>query len=254
MSLEAKSKAKATAETGFWDLTKILVEAIVIAFLLRIFLYQPFTIPTGSMERTLLVGDFLFVSKLSYGYSRYSFPYGVNLFSGRIFAGTPERGDVVVFKLPSDNSTDYIKRVIGLPGDEIRVQDGVVYINGTAVPRRFTGDVATYPGEGYSPKIPSYEETLPNGKKYTVLDADPHGSYDDAGPYNVPEGHYFMMGDNRDNSYDSRARDKVGFVPYENLVGRADIVMFSKRDYGHWTMPWSWPFDIRWSRFFTLVH
>lgn len=250
MSLETKSKA--TSETGVWDLTKILIEAIVIAFLLRIFLYQPFTIPSGSMERTLLVGDFLFVSKLSYGYSRYSFPYGVNLFSGRLFGSEPKRGDVVVFKLPADNSTDYIKRVIGLPGDEIRVQDGVVYINGTAVPRRYTGDVATYPGD-YSLKIPSYEETLPNGVKYTVLDADPHGSFDNVGPYKVPEGHFFMMGDNRDNSYDSRARDRVGYVPYENLVGRADIVLFSKRDYGHWTWPWSWPFDIRWKRFFTLV-
>jgi signal peptidase I len=251
MSLETKSKA--SSETGVWDLVKILIEAFVIAFLLRIFLYQPFTIPSGSMERTLLVGDFLFVSKLSYGYSRYSFPYGVNLFSGRIFASEPERGDVVVFKLPTDNSTDYIKRVIGLPGDEIRVQQGQVYINGTAVPRDYIGDFATYPGEGYAMKVPSYQETLPNGVKYTVLDSDSHGSFDNVGPYKVPDGHYFMMGDNRDNSYDSRARDKVGFVPYENLVGRADIVLFSKRDYGHWTWPWNWPFDIRWKRFFTLV-
>ncbi len=251
MSLESKSKA--SSEGGLWDLTKILIEAIVIAFLLRIFLYQPFTIPSGSMERTLLIGDFLFVSKLSYGYSRYSFPYGVNLFSGRIFGSQPERGDVVVFKLPTDNSTDYIKRVVGLPGDEISVQDGVVYINGDAVPRRYLGDFATYPGEGYSPTIPAYEETLPNGVKYTVLDADSRGSFDNVGPYKVPKDHFFMMGDNRDNSYDSRARDKVGFVPYENLVGRADIVLFSKRDYGHWTPPWEWPFDIRWNRFFTIV-
>ncbi len=251
MSLETKSKAG--SETGVWDLVKILMEAFVIAFLLRIFVYQPFTIPSGSMERTLLVGDFLFVSKMSYGYSRYSFPYGVNLFSDRIWGSEPKRGDVAVFKLPTDNSTDYIKRVVGLPGDEIRVQQGQVYINGTAVQRRYIGDFATYPGEGFPSKIPAYEETLPNGVKYTVLDSDPNGSFDNVGPYKVPEGHYFMMGDNRDNSYDSRARDKVGFVPYENLVGRADIVLFSKRDYGHWTWPWDWPFDIRWKRFFTLV-
>jgi signal peptidase I len=252
MSLGMKSKA--SSEAGVFDLVKILIEAFVIAFLLRIFLYQPFTIPSSSMERTLLIGDFLFVSKLSYGYSRYSLPYGINVFSGRIFGSEPERGDVAVFKLPADNSTDYIKRVIGLPGDEIRVQQGQVYINGTAVPREYIGDLPTYPGEGYQQqKVPAYQETLPNGKKYTVLDSNPHGSFDNTGVYKVPAGHYFMMGDNRDNSYDSRASDKVGFVPYENLVGRADIVFFSKRDYGHWTWPWEWPFDIRWTRFFTLV-
>jgi len=252
MSLGTKSKA--SGESGVWDLAKILIEAFFIAFLLRIFLYQPFTIPSGSMERTLLIGDFLFVSKMSYGYSRYSLPYGVNLFSGRIFGSEPKRGDVAVFKLPSDNSTDYIKRVIGLPGDEIRVQEGQVLINGTPVPRRYIGDLPTYPGEGFAERIRAYEETLPNGVTYTVLDQNPQGSFDNVGPYKVPEGHYFMMGDNRDNSYDSRARDKVGFVPYENLVGRADIVLFSKRTYGEsWTWPWEWPFDIRWKRFFTLV-
>lgn len=256
MSLETESEKR--PDSGWWETLKIIVQALAIALVVRVFFYQPFNIPSGSMKSTLLVGDYLFVSKLSYGYSRFSFPFGFNIFQGRVFAGEPTRGDVVVFKLPRDNSTDYIKRVIGLPGDEIVVRRGIVYLNGAEIPRRRVDDFETREDEGGPPrKIPRYEETLPNGVKYLVLDATPNGGLDDVGPYKVPPGHYFMMGDNRDNSTDSRALWHVGFVPFENLVGRAEIIFFSAAvdEPGalEWTRPWTWPFDIRWGRFFNLV-
>jgi signal peptidase I len=147
--------------------------------------------------------------------------------------------------------------VIGLPGDEIRVQDGVLYINGTAVPKVRSGEFVTREEDGLPRRVPTFQETLPNGVKYTVLDSDPHGPFDNVGPYKVPPGHFFMMGDNRDNSTDSRALWGVGYVPYENLVGRAEIIFFSaavdEPDAMRWTSPWTWPFDIRWNRFFKLV-
>ncbi len=255
MSLE--TGAKASDRSSWWETGKIVIQALAIAMVVRVFLYQPFNIPSGSMKETLLVGDYLFVSKLSYGYSRFSFPFGLHLFSGRIFAAQPERGDVVVFKLPRDESKDYIKRVIGLPGDEIRVENGTLIINGTPVPKVRKGWFTTREEDGIARRVPSFEETLPNGVKYTVLDAEPHGPFDNVGPYKVPEGHYFMMGDNRDNSTDSRALWGVGYVPFENLVGRAEIIFFSaavdEPDAMRWTSPWTWPFDIRWSRFFMLV-
>ncbi|MFM1814343.1 MAG: Signal peptidase [Pseudomonadota bacterium] len=245
-------------ESGWWDTAKIIIEALILAMIIRVFFYQPFNIPSGSMKPTLLVGDYLFVSKLSYGYSRYSFPFGFDLFSGRIFAGKPNRGDVAVFKLPRDNSTDYIKRVIGLPGDRVQMRNGVLYINDTMVPKVRRGTVTTREHGGAPRPIPAYEETLPNGVKYTVLDSDPHGTFDNTPVFQVPAGHYFMMGDNRDNSTDSRAGEfNVGYVPYENLVGRAEIIFFSAAfdDPGAFSLfsPWRWPFDIRWSRVFNLV-
>ncbi|MEE9547301.1 MAG: signal peptidase I, partial [Hyphomicrobium sp.] len=199
MTVSAKAR-----RSGWLETATIVIEALAIAMLVRTFLYQPFNIPSGSMKETLLVGDYLFVSKLSYGYSRYSF-YNLIPFSGRIFAAEPERGDVVVFKLPRDNSTDYIKRVIGLPGDEIAMSNGVLSINGKEIPKRRTGNFVMEENGGPSRKVPAFEETLPNGVTYTVLDADKNGPFDNVGPYKVPEGHYFMMGDNRDNSTDSRA-------------------------------------------------
>ena len=220
------------SKDGWREIAMILVHAILIAFFVRVFFYQPFNIPSGSMKSTLLVGDYLFVSKLSYGYSRYSFPFGINLFNGRIFASEPKRGDVVVFKTPLDNSTDYIKRIIGLPGDEIVVRGGVVWLNGKQIPRRPVSDFVTVERRGGFQKIQRFEEELPGGVKYQVLDLFPNGtgSADNKGPFRVPAGHYFMMGDNRDDSLDSRisaAAGGVGYVPFENLIGRADIIFLS---------------------------
>ncbi len=256
MSLETETTKK--GESGWWETIKIVLQALALAMVVRIFFYQPFNIPSGSMKSTLLVGDYLFVSKLAYGYSRYSFPFGLNLFSGRLFASQPNRGDVVVFKLPRDNSTDYIKRVVGLSGDEIQMRGGVLYINGQAVPKRRVEDFVTREDEGPPRRIAQFEETLPNGVKYNVLDADPNGQFDNTGVFKVPPGHYFMMGDNRDNSSDSRAQfSGVGYVPFENLEGRAQIIFFSGAfddpDAFQLTRPWTWPWDIRWNRFFTLV-
>ncbi len=257
MSVDSDANNAPAEDSGWRETVKIVVQALLLAFVVRVFFYQPFNIPSGSMKETLLVGDYLFVSKLSYGYSRYSFPWGLAPFGGRIFGSEPKRGDVVVFKLPRDNSTDYIKRVIGLPGDEIAVRDGVLYINGQAVPKVRKGNFIA-PEEDRP--IARFEETLPNGVKYTVLDATPNGQFDNVGPYKVPAGHYFMMGDNRDNSTDSREQSPrygVGFVPYENLVGRAEIIFFSAAvdDPSPFklTSPWTWPFDIRWRRVFNLV-
>lgn len=242
---------------GWWETIKIVIQALLIAMVVRVFFYQPFNIPSGSMKSTLLVGDYLFVSKLSYGYSKYSFTSSIDLFKGRIFAAEPKRGDVIVFKLPRDNSTDYIKRLIGMPGDEIVVRNGVVFINGAEVRRERDGEFVTGEDGGPPRKIPRYKETLPNGVTYSVLDSEPNGPFDNVGPYKVPDGHYFMMGDNRDNSTDSRAQWGVGYVPFENLIGRAEVIFFScaTDEPGRCSLftPWTWAFDIRWSRFFNLV-
>jgi len=255
--MSLNTNAKRERENGWWETAKIVAQALLIAMVVRVFFYQPFNIPSGSMKETLLVGDYLFVSKLSYGYSRHSFPYSPPLFSGRMFGAEPKRGDVVVFKLPRDNTTDYIKRVIGLPGDEIAMRNGVLFISGKEIPKNRIGDFETREDENSVSKIPVFEETLPNGVKYKVLDSDPNGPFDNYGPTKVPAGHYFMMGDNRDNSTDSRAAWGVGPVPYENLIGRAEIIFFSAAvdEPGalEWTSPWTWPLDIRWSRFFNFV-
>jgi signal peptidase I len=251
----AMKQRSGLVETGI-----VVIQALAIAMVVRVFFFQPFNIPSGSMKQTLLVGDYLFVSKLAYGYSRFSFPGGFNLFPGRVFSAEPKRGDVAVFKLPRDNSTDYIKRVIGLPGDEILVRKGVVSINKKEVPRAPAGTFETREDGGAPIKIAVFEETLPNGVKFRVLDRDPNNSWDNAGPYVVPAGHYFMMGDNRDNSTDSRVPEVqggVGFVPLENFVGRADIIFFSAAidEPGAFRLlaPWTWPFDVRWSRLFNMV-
>lgn len=265
MSLDTGSKmqTKEEQDSGWRESAKIVIQALALAIFVRIFFYQPFNIPSGSMKETLLVGDYLFVSKLAYGYSRYSIPFGSTLFAssgfdGRLFASQPKRGDVIVFKYPRDNSTDYIKRLIGMPGDKIQMRKGVLYINGQAVPKRRVGSFDTFEGGHLVRNIPMFEETLPNGVSYRVLDAEENGPTDDTGVYEVPPGHFFMMGDNRDNSSDSRIRDGVGYVPFENLVGRAEIIFFSgafdEPKAFRLMSPWTWPFDIRWSRFFKRVY
>ena len=265
----AAQHSKKKSEDGIWETVKVIVQALLIAFFVRTFLYQPFNIPSGSMDPTLMVGDYLFVSKLSYGYGKYSFNFSFGIpgvesfkigpmpFDGRVFfAEPPKRGDVAVFKLPKDNETDYIKRVIGLPGDRIQMRDGVLFINGEAVKKEFIGDYSNDDGRAFSyghDKIPMYRETLPNGVSYEVLDAEPKGAADNTIEFQVPPDRYFMMGDNRDNSQDSRYSDVVGFVPYENFVGRADLIFFSiEPDVSLWEV-WKWAFAIRWGRFFNIV-
>jgi len=246
--------AKAIAKSksgGLLENVKTIVYAGLIAIGIRTVAFEPFNIPSGSMIPTLLVGDYLFVSKYSYGYSRFSMPFSPNLFSGRIFGRLPDRGDVVVFKFPKDNSTDYIKRIIGLPGDRIQVKGGDLYINGTLAPRRLLGDYVAE--DGIRMIVKEYMETLPNGRQHPILKETDSGYMNNTPEFRVPDGHVFAMGDNRDNSSDSRVMDGngVGFVPVQNLVGRAEFIFFSIDGRAPWWEVWEWPFEIRWSR---LLH
>jgi signal peptidase I len=246
------------SDSGIGETIRVVIHALLIALVIRTFLFQPFNIPSGSMKATLLVGDYLFVSKYSYGYSHYSIPLSPPLFSGRIFGSEPNRGDVVVFRLPKDDSTDYIKRVIGLPGDRIQMKEGLLYINGAPVQREklsdFTGEDPCGPSESTAiVQVKRWKETLPNGVSYESLDCQDNSYYDNTNEYQVPAGHYFMMGDNRDNSTDSRVLSAVGYVPAENLVGRAQMIFFSIRQGEHAWMFWRWPVAVRWSRLFKIV-
>jgi signal peptidase I len=236
-------------EGGLWETIKVVIQALLIAVVVRTVLFQPFNIPSGSLVPTLLVGDYLFTSKYSYGYSRYSIPFGPPLFSGRLWGSEPKRGDIAVFKLPKDNSTDYIKRVIGLPGDKIQVVEGILQINGKAVQRERIADYETSDAFGRTIAVPQYQETLPNGVSHRIIERDgDRGYWDNTYVYTVPAGHFFMMGDNRDNSTDSRDESSVGFVPFENLVGRAEIIFFSIDENASAWKIWEWPWTVRWNR------
>ena len=251
----AGNPAKPKEGESWGELIKTVIYAGLIAVVIRTFLFQPFNIPSGSMENTLLVGDYLFVEKFAYGYSRYTFPFGGwpfgDMMHGRIPGLSPQRGDVIVFKFPGDNSTDFIKRLIGLPGDRIQMIDDVLYLNGKALPR---ARVADYVGEldGVDGRWPQYRETLPGGKSYVIIDKYRDGPLDNTQQFVVPPGHYFMMGDNRDNSNDSR--EEVGYVPAENLEGKAIFRFFSTDGSAHIWEIWKWPFAIRYSRILTLIH
>ena len=237
---------------GVKETVKTLVYAIAIALFVRTFAYEPFNIPSGSMKPTLLVGDYLFVSKFAYGYSRYSMPLSLPLFSGRIFGSLPERGDVAVFKLPTDNKTDYIKRIVGLPGDRLQMVEGVLHVNGEAADLEaigpFIDDMEPRPNP-----IPKYGETLPaSDRQHFILNLTERGRLDNTGVFEVPEGHVFAMGDNRDNSLDSRT-DAVGYIPVENLIGRAEIMMFSVNGTARIWELWKWPWSIRYDRIFKRI-
>lgn len=252
----ATSKVQGKQEESWLETVKTVVYALLIALVIRTFLFQPFNIPSSSMENTLLVGDYLFVEKFAYGYSRYSLPYG-HIFPsvGRIVGSVPNRGDVIVFKMPNRQSAEYgedfIKRVIGLPGDRIQMLGGKLYINGKGVPKERAADFVETDEFGMEDHVPRFKETLPNGKSYYVLDRIQNGAADDTPVYTVPAGDYFMMGDNRDNSNDSRG--DVGFVPAENLVGKAVIIFFSTNGSAHWWEIWKWPWTVRYDRTGTII-
>jgi len=250
MSVTLGTKRK---EGGIAETVRVIVHALIIALVIRTFLFQPFNIPSGSMEETLLVGDYLFVSKYSYGYSHYSFPFSPPLFSGRIWSASPQRGDIVVFRLPKDDSIDYIKRVIGLPGDHIQMINGVLHINGEPVKRERIEDFVNTDENGRTMRVKRWREPLPNGVSYTTLELIENGFYDNTPVYEVPPGHFFMMGDNRDNSTDSRVLSQVGYVPLENIIGRAQVIFFSIRGGEHAWEVWTWPWSVRWERLLKLV-
>jgi len=244
---------KTKKEEGILDTVKTIVWVVIVVVVFRTFAYEPFNIPSGSMIPTLLVGDYVFVSKFSYGYSKYSFPLWNPPFSGRIFGSLPKRGDVAVFRLPRDPSIVYIKRMIGLPGDKIQVTAGQLYINGEAVPRE---QIADFPDDEYGAidEIRQFIETLPNGVKHPILQKGDDGPLDTTAVFEVPPDHVFAMGDNRSNSEDSRALSQVGYVPVENLIGRAEFRFYSFDSNTKWWEVWRWPFAIRYSRLLTGIH
>ena len=233
---------KRAAKTGFFENVKVIAIAVGIAMIVRTFIFQAFWIPSGSMEKTLLIGDYLFLSKYEYGYSKYSLPFSLDLFAGRIFASSPKRGQVVVFRPPSDVEVSFIKRLIGLPGDKIQLKDGQLIINDVEVKRELvatTGDFA------------EYRETL-DGSSYITTNRVEGSIAGTTGVYIVPPEHYFFMGDNRDNSHDSRFGD-IGYIPEENLVGRALILFFSTDGSAKWWQLWKWPFAIRYDRLGMII-
>ncbi len=257
-------------QESWWETLRFFLILFVAAVVIRSFIFAPFSIPSGSMLPSLMIGDYLFVAKWPYGYSRYSIPFGAAAFDGRIFDRLPERGDVVVFRYPGPDDEDYVKRVIGLPGDRIEVRGGVVILNGQPVQRQRIADYAM-PISPNSPCrvvgddpdageragasgrecfYPRYRETLPGGRSYQVLDQG-DGEVDDWGPLIVPEGHLFVMGDNRDDSADSRVpveRNGVGLLPVENVLGRATIAFWSTDGSAEWIKPWTWFTAARWDR------
>jgi signal peptidase I len=248
MSVADKSQKKSG---GLGETVSVIVQALLLALVIRTFLFQPFSIPSGSMRPTLLEGDYLFVTKWAYGYSKHSLPFSPDLFEGRIWASQPERGDVVVFKFPPNPSLDYIKRVIGLPGDRVQMRSGQLFINGEAVKREKTGEIDNPDITEMNRPVEVWRETLPNGVSYDTLDLTPNGIGDDTREFVVPEGHYFMMGDNRDNSTDSRF--SVGYVPEDHLVGRANVIFFSIAGGASPLEIWRWPSELRPSRFLDWV-
>ena len=260
--VKTKPKRSETSETF-----RFLLKLALVVLILRSFIFAPFSIPSESMLPRLLIGDYLFVSKWNYGYSRWSLPAGVPLIPGRIFGSTPTRGDVVVFRAPEVLDHDVIKRVIGLPGETIQMRQGVVYLNGKAIPKQRIADFTIPLTANFDAakcgapfvdvlnnvqicRYPRFRETLPNGRSYEVLDQAELPDRDDTGLYTIPAGHIFVMGDNRDDSGDSRfpAPNGMGYVPLENVEGKAVVNFFSTDGDAEWLKPWTWVSAARWSR------
>ncbi len=242
-----------TAREEWSEFGRTAVIAVILALIVRSLLLEPFNIPSGSMKPTLEVGDYLFVSKPAYGYSRYSFPFGILPIEGRINAKEPQRGDVVVFKLPTNPRIDYIKRIVGLPGDTIRVIDGRLFINHRMVHREPFG-LKRVEENGVTTTMMEYLETLPNGVMHRIYEESDDRPLDNTPEFIVPEGHYFAMGDNRDNSQDSRVQNMVGFIPFENIVGRASFIFFSTNGHAQLYEVWKWPWSIRYERLFQIIN
>jgi len=244
------SPARSAAGLGreILDIARTVGLALTIALALRIVLFQPFTIPSSSMEPGLVTGDYIVVSKLAYGWSRASLPLNPPLFEGRLLERKARRGDVVVFRLPRDPSQTWIKRVIGLPGDRVQVQGGQVFVNGQALAQTAIG--LTWDHDAPDRRVLAAEERAPDGRRYVTYDGGPGQPGDDTDVYAVPPGQYFVMGDNRDNSLDSRFPRElgVGLLPAENLVGRAKFVLVSWKPGASILEPWTW-LDLQWDRF-----
>jgi signal peptidase I len=268
MATGAKAQKVAKARSGLAETTRFLLILFLFAVILRTFIFAPFMIPSGSMLPRMMIGDYLFVAKWPYGYSRYAFPFGLAHFGGRLWRAEPRRGDIVIFHHPGSGQ-DYVKRLIGLPGDTVQMQGGQLFLNAKPVPKvriadflmeqspnspcRYVGSYAPDPvvekGRAWC-RYPRYRETLPDGRSYEVLDQI-HGFADETPVYRVPAGNYFVMGDNRDDSADSRFSPAVGgvaFLPEDNLIGRPLITFFSTDGSAEWLKPWTWVSAARWDR------
>jgi signal peptidase I len=248
----SKAEKPAKKKSELRDTIVVIVEALIIALVFRTFLFQPFSIPTASMQSTLMIGDYFVASKFTWGFGKYSFPIPLP-FNGRFLTfSEPQRGDIAVFH--NITNEDYIKRVIGLPGDRIQMKEGRLYINDVMVERELIGRGEDVDSEMRSVPVLLYRETLPNGVVHTIQEIADDGPLDDTAEYVVPAGHYFMMGDNRDRSQDSRVLNMVGYVPFDAFIGKAEARFFSiKNNIPPWQL-WEWPANVRWDRMFQSVN
>jgi signal peptidase I len=253
MSQTETTKAGSKAKNEVRDTIVVVIEALLIALVFRTFLYQPFSIPTGSMQSTLMIGDYFIASKFTWGLGKYSFPVPLPLGDRILQFSPPQQGDVAVF-FNEPTKQDYVKRIVGLPGDRIQMKEGRLYINGEVLPRREIGTGMDTDSTSQTVPVTLYEETLPNGVVHTIQEISDNQQLDNTAEYVVPPGHYFMMGDNRDRSADSRVLRQVGYVPATNLIGKGEARFFSIKDnIAPWQI-WQWPANVRWDRMFQSVY
>jgi signal peptidase I len=251
--LASKAAKPAKKKSELRETIVVVIQALIIALVFRSFAYQPFSIPTASLQPNLMIGDYVLASKFTYGYGRYSLPMGIIPFEGRIFGNEPNRGDIAVFK-PVPQDDNYIKRVIGLPGDRVQMREGRLFINGEMVEREMVERTSDTDSFNTTLPVTKYRETLPNGVSYIIQEISDTAALDNTQEYIVPDGQFFMMGDNRDRSQDSRVLSSVGFVPFDNLVGKAEVRFFSIKDNINPWFVWMWPGNVRWDRMFTSVY